>query len=385
MALRNILSRDFILCFFAQFAFSFVFAILVPTIPIYLSTFEAREAEIGFLVGILSFSSLILRPVVGKALLSIPERRFMITGTLLYVFSSIAYLLAPPFWPFLAVRIFHGIGLALFNTAVFTLVANITPEMHRGQLISYFYLSGNMSFALGPYFGMVLINRYNFVVLFLICTSLSLCSFLITTKLPTRKDIPLEDQPLKIQHVLCRETLPPSIIAFMLNIIWGALGAFFPLYALRHGVSNPGIFFFFLAITLVLVRALGGKILDIYDRKKLLIPCLTLIIISLAILTFSATLPMFVLVAVILGTGWALLYPSLLIYVIESAGSAQGPAMATFTGLADLGGGIGPMIMGVILQWTSYPIMFLSLTLIGVINFLYFCFAIGKRGKMLIK
>jgi MFS family permease len=381
MTLRNILSRDFILCFFAQFAFSSVFAILVPTIPIYLSRFEAKEAEIGFLVGILSFSSLILRPVVGKALLNIPERKFMIIGALLYVFSSIAYLLAPPFWPFLAVRIFHGIGLALFNTAIFTLVANITPGMHRGQLISYFYLSGNMSFALGPYFGMVLINRYNFVVLFLVCTGLSLCSLLITTKLGKRESIPLENQPLKIQTILSREALPPSIIAFMLNIIWGTLTAFFPLYALRHGVSNPGIFFVFLAITLILGRTLGGKILDIYDRKKVIIPCLIAIIISLAILTFSTTLLMFILVAVVLGTGWSLLYPSLLIYAIENAGSDRGPAMGTFTGLADLGLCIGPMIMGTIIQRTSYPIMFFCLTLVGVINFLYFYYAMGKKGK----
>jgi len=44
--------------------------------------------------------------------------------------------------------------------------------------------------------------------------------------------------------------------------------------------------------------------------------------------------------------------------------------------------GIGPMIMGIILQWTSYPIMFLCLTFIGVLNSLYFYYAIGKkRGK----
>jgi MFS family permease len=84
---------------------------------------------------------------------------------------------------------------------------------------------------------------------------------------------------------------------------------------------------------------------------------------------------------VIFGTGWALLYPSLLIYAIENAGSAQGPAMGTFTALADLGTGIGPMIMGIILQWTSYPIIFSCLTLTGVINFLYFYYAIGKKGK----
>jgi MFS family permease len=73
-----------------------------------------------------------------------------------------------------------------------------------------------------------------------------------------------------------------------------------------------------------------------------------------------------------LGAGWALLYPSLLIYAIEKSGSSRGPAMGTFTALADLGTGIGPMIMGLIVQWTSYPIMFLCLALTGVINFLFF-------------
>ena len=381
MTTQNVLSRDYILCFFAQIAFQFVFAILLPTLPIYLSRFQAKEAEIGFLIGVFSLSSLILRPIVGSALLHIPERKFMIAGALVYVVSSVIYLWAPPFWPLLAVRIFHGIGLALFNTSIYTLLANITPAMHRGQLMSYFYLSGNMATALGPYFGMALINRYNFVVLFLVCTGLSLCSLFITLKLGKREVIPLESQPLKIQTILCREALPPSIVALMLGIIWGTLSAFFPLYALRHGVSNPGVFFFFLAVTLIVVRALGGKILDIYDRKKVLISCLAAIIISQGILTFSTTLPMFILVAVVLGTGWALLHPSLLVYAIESAGSARGPAMGTFTGLADSGMCVGPMIMGLIIQRTSYPTMFFCLTLIGVINLLYFYLALGKKGK----
>ena len=382
MTKGKILNRDFILCFFAQFAFSLVFCLLIPTIPIYLSRFDAKEAEIGLLIGIFSVSSLILRPVVGRALLSIPERNFMIPGTILYILSSIAYLLAPPFWPLFIVRIIHGIGLALFSTATFTLVANITPETHRGQLISYFYLSFNMAFALGPYFGMLIVNQFNFVVLFWICTGLSLCSLLITLKLGTRKIIPSKPQSFNLQTILNREALPPSVIAFMLNIIWGTLTAFLPLHALKHGVSNPGVFFIFLAITLVLGRIIGGKILDTYDRNKVIMPCLIAIFIAMAILTFSTTLAMFILVAVILGTGWALLYPSLMIYVIEKAGSVQGPAMGTFTALGDLGAGIGPMIMGIILQGTSYPIMFSCLALTGAINFLYFYYVIERRGRM---
>ena len=123
MTTQKILSHDFILSFFAQFAFSSVFSILIPTIPIYLSRFEAKESEIGFLVGIFSVSSLILRPFVGRALLKTPEKNFMILGALLYAFSSLAYILAPPFWPLLIVRVFHGVGLAFFSTASFTLIA----------------------------------------------------------------------------------------------------------------------------------------------------------------------------------------------------------------------------------------------------------------------
>ena len=182
MTTQKILSRDFILCFFAQFAFSLVFCLLIPTIPIYLSRFEAKEAEIGFLIGIFSVSSLILRPVVGRALLTIPERNFMIPGTILYVLSSAAYLFAPPFWPLLIVRVIQGIGMAFFSTASFTLVANIAPETHRGQILSYFYLSINIAFTLAPYFGMLLINHFNFTVLFLVCTGLSLCGLFITDK-----------------------------------------------------------------------------------------------------------------------------------------------------------------------------------------------------------
>jgi MFS family permease len=385
MATKKILTQDFVLSFFAQFTFSSVFSILIPTIPIYLSRMGAKEAEIGVLVGSLSVSSLVLRPLVGRALLKIPERRFMIAGALFYAFSSVAYLFAPPFWPLLAVRVFQGIGLAFFSTASFTLIANITPDTHRGQIISYFYLSINFAFALAPYFGMLIVNwlnfPFNFQALFLVCTGLSLCCLFITLKLKKLQSVPLADLSLQKQPFLSREALPPAIIAFLITITWGALTAFFPLYALSQGVDNPGIFFAAFAITLILVRGFGGRILDIYSREKVIFPCLFTLIISVTILAFSTTLTMFILVAVIWGIGAAFLYPSLVAYALDRAGSSRGPAMGTFTALTDLGAGMGSVIMGVILELTNYPIMFLCLALTGIINILYFYFAVRKKRR----
>jgi MFS family permease len=338
------------------------------------------EAGIGVLVGALSVSSLILRPFVGRALLKIPERNFMIAGTLLYVSSSITYLIAKPFWPFLIVRIVQGIGMALFATASFTLVIRVSPEAHRGQSISYFYLAINIAFALAPSFGMALINLFNFPILFIVCTGLSLCSLLITLKLEKSKIDPSEGQFVRNQPFLSREALPSAIMAFMGSLSWGAMTAFFPLYSLHHGVTNPGLFFAAMAVTLALARALGGRILDVYSREKVLLPCFIAQITAMTILTFSTTLPMFILVAVIWGLGNAFFYPTLVAYAVELAGPCRGPAIGTYMALSDFGAGIGSVIMGIILQLTNYPMMFFCLALTGVVNLNYFYFFVRKKG-----
>jgi len=381
MTTQKILTRNFVLCFFAQFTFTSVFHILIPTLPIYLSRSGSSEVEIGVLIGILGVASLVFRPFVGRALLKIPEKTFMISGALIFALTSIAYLLTSPFWPFLMVRVFQGIGIAFFYTASVTLIANISPEAHRGQSLSYFYLAFNISFALTPTLGMFLINQFSFTLLFLLCLGLSLCSLYLTTRLGKRQVEPLEDLSKRDESFLSREAFPPALMAFFAHFIWGALTAFFPLYALNQGLANPGFFFAAYAIVIILGRALGGKILDLYSREKVILPCLTTYIISMTILAFSKTLPMFILVAVIWGIGNAFLLPSLVAYVLERAGSSRGPAIGTFTAIGDLGIALGPVIMGIILHLTSYPIMFLCLAFTGLINLNYFYFFVRKKER----
>jgi MFS family permease len=376
----KIFTRDFSLLFLAQFAFASVFHILIPTLPIYLSRSGSTESEIGVLIGIFFFSSLVLRPFVGRALLKTREKTFMIAGTLLFALTSVAYLFAPPFWPLLIVRIFQGIGFAFFQTAAMTLIVNISPEAHRGRSLSHFYLAINLSGALAPPLGMFLINHFSFTTLFWICLSLSLSSLFITQRLGRREIAPLPDSTSEDSFLLSRKAVPPSIISSFSLFIWGALTAFFPLYAVDQGVTNPGLFFTTMAMMLILGRALGGKLLDLYSRERIILPCLTTYIISMVILAFSKTLPMFILVAVIWGIGHAFLMPSLVVYALDRAGSSPGPAMGTFTAISDLGVSLGPVIMGIIIHAASYPIMFLCLALTGVINLSYFYFFVRKKG-----
>src|SRR4030043_205530 len=295
--IRKIFTRDFILCFLAQFTFTFVFFNLIPTLPIYLSRLGSAEAEIGVLIGSSAASSLVFRPFV--------------------------------------VRVFQGIGFAFFSTASFTFIANISSKTHRGQSLGYFTLSFTISGALAPPLGMFLINRFSFPVLFLACSGLSLCSLLITHQLGRRQVAPLQDSFTEDGLLFSRGALPPSILGFFPFFIWGALTAFFPLYAIHHGVTNPGFFFSTTAIVLILSRSLGGKILDLESREKVILPCLMSYIISMVILAFSETLPMFILVAVIYGIGPSFLMPALMAYALDRGGS-PGPVMGTFNAITDL-------------------------------------------------
>ena len=255
---QKIFTRDFVFALLAQFASVSIVQILIPTLPIYLSREGSTEAEIGVLIGIFFFSSLVLRPFVGKALLKYHEKHFMIAGAVLYGLTSIAYLAAPPFWPFLTVRVFQGIAFAFFQTASITLIVNISPEAHRGRSISYWYLAMNVSGALSPSLGIFLINHFSFTLLFLVCFGLSLCSLFFTNKLARRQIAPLQDSSLHDGFFLSRKAILPSIINFLSYFMWGALAAFFPLYAINHGVANPGLFFTVIGTTLILGRALGG-------------------------------------------------------------------------------------------------------------------------------
>ena len=377
--IREIFTRDFILSVLAYFTFVISFHLLTPTLPIYLSRLGSKETEIGVLVGIFFVSSLVFRPFVGKALLKIPERTFMITGALLFAITSITYLWAPPFWPLLIVRVFQGIGLAVMHTASFTLIANIGPVAHRGQSLGYFYLAPTVALALAPSFGMFLINHFSFTPLFLVCSAISLCSLLFSSKMGRRQVARMGTASTKNGFFISWKALPSSISIFFIQIIWGALIAFFPLYAINLGVVNPGLFFTAIAIMLISGRVLGGKILDLYSRERVILSFLITHIISMSILFFSKSLPMFILVGAIWGVGSAFVVPALMAYTLDRAGPPLGPAIATFTAISDLGVAVGPVIMGIMIRVTSYPTMFLCLVLTSFINFNYFYFFVRQK------
>lgn len=378
---QRIFTRDFILAFLAQLALTGVMQLLIPTLPIYLDRLGSTEIEIGTLVGVFGLASVVSRPLAGRSLSRAREKAHMIGGGILNVLSCIAYLVIPPFWPLLLVRIAHGTSFAVFHTASTTHAVSISPLEFRTRVLGYFSLTMNIAAAVAPPIGIVLINRFGSDALFLVCSAVACFVVIISGMLGKSEAEPAEKSSGDKGFLLSGKVIPPSVVGFSALFTWASLTTFFPLYATNHGMGNPGLFFSVMASTLFLGRLFGGRILDIRRKERIILPCILTSTAAMSILAFSTTVPMFYVVAAIWGAGHAFLLPALLGYALELSGSSTGPVVATFFAVSDAGVFLGPLTMGIVLHYTNYNITFLCLALTGVISFVYFLLFIkGKKA-----
>jgi predicted MFS family arabinose efflux permease len=381
--IRNMMTRDFVLGFLAFFAFLTAFSAIVPTLPMFLARLDSNEREIGALIGILGVSSLVSRFLVGGALTKYSEKSVMMFGSLTFALTFLAFIVLRPFWPFLAVRLVQGIATACIDTAAFALIIKAIPLAYRGQGIGYLLVAPPLSLAIAPSISVSLINRYGFTVLFLACAGLSLCSLLLSWKVK-KQEIATTDIDVLSQGTRFIEwkIVAPATTSFIQSFIWGAIVTFVPLYAIQRGIINPGHFFTAIAVMMIVGRALGGRIIDTQSKEKIILTFICTGMITMVLLSFSMTLPMFILVGLLWGTGHALLVPTFMTYSFEHAGSSDGAAVGTFRAFSDLGQALGPVIMGIIIPFTGYQIMFLCLALICLINLCYFQFYVRKRHNV---
>jgi MFS family permease len=380
-ALKNLFTRDFILGFLGYFALLFACFAFLPALPIYLTRLGSNEGEVGVLVGIFGVSALVSRLLAGGMLTKYSEKSVLISAALLFAVTFPACIVLRPFWPLFAVRLFQGVALACFDTAALALVVKVTPLTYRGRALGYFMLAPGLATVMAPSFGMFFVNRFNFTIFFLFCISMSLCALPLFSMLKGQEIVrPGTGAPTRNTFFLERKIIVPAMSAFFYNFVTGSIGAFFPIYAIQSGVANPGYFFSASAMMVIAGRALGGKIQDVWSRERIILTFTLTSMVAMVILSFSRTLPMFIFVGLLWGTGVAFIFPVSMAYALDYAGSSGGTAVGTFRAFMDLGSALGPMVVGTIVPLTGYRIMFLCLALVCLGNLGYFQFYVRKRG-----
>lgn len=377
--MQKAITSDFVKGFFALFAFLAAYHSLTPTLPLYLSSQGCDEREIGVLVGVGAIACMVSRLAAGGALTRYSEKSVMTAGALFSALSFLAYVLFRPFWPLFIARFLQGLAFACLDTAVLVFIVRATPERYRGQALGYALVASPLAMAIAASLGVFLSDRYGYVYLFLSCIGLSVCSLSFALTVKGRKnDSPAAPVPASGPRFVDLNVVAPAVVTFLNYFVGGALFTFIPLYGASRGIANPGFFFTSVAIMLFAGRILGGRVL-VASKDRTIPVFLLMFVIALAVVPFSHTVLMFVVAGLIWGGALAFFVPASMAYALEYAGSSKGSALGTYQMFMDLGMAVGPVVMGMVVPHTGYPLMFLSLALIALLDFAYFQLYVKRR------
>jgi MFS family permease len=182
-------------------------------------------------------------------------------------------------------------------------------------------------------------------------------------------------------QLLEKNALLPSGVMFFMALVYGAVLSFIALYAAEHGITNIGLFFTAMALTMFTSRPIAGRWTDRGGINMVLLIGHLALFIGMVITGFSHTMTHFLIAGSFIGLGFGVSLPTLQSLAVRHAPAhRRGAATGTFFASLDLGIGLGTILWGYVAVATSYQIMYFT-TLIPVIiaGGIYFKFKASAR------
>lgn len=380
---EKIISRNFVLVWLANFFIFIGFQMTLPTIPLFVKELGGSDSLIGIVVGVFTFSALIVRPYAGHALESKGRGFVYLFGLILFVVSIGGLSIITSIFLLMLLRIIQGLGWGFSTTAGGTIATDIIPPKRRGEGLGYFGLSGNIALAFGPSLGLLLAGTLSFPKLFLVCALLGLASFILASRIQYKKVEQAQEKTKAISFDVFEKTaVKPSVLLFFITISFGGIATFLPIYAEEKGVPGIQLYFFTFAIALMVSRTFAGRIYDRYGHKYIFVPGAGLVGIAMILLGWLPNMFTLLFAAVCYGLGFGALQPALQAWAVEKAPkNRKGMANATFFSSFDLGVGIGAILFGQIAVFGYAWIYYTAALFVFISILLYLRLVIPSKRK----
>ncbi|WP_026582299.1 MFS transporter [Bacillus sp. J33] len=378
---EKIWTRDFVLILMSNFFIFLGFQMTLPTIPLFVEKLGGNDQLIGIVVGIFTFSALLLRPYAGHTLETKGRRFVYLTGLGIFVISVGSFGFVSSLIFLFILRVVQGFGWGFSTTASGTIATDLIPAKRRGEGMGYFGLSGNIALAFGPTLGLALTGIISFRLLFLICALLGLTALLLSSRIQY-KEVEKQSVPVKRWDIYEKSALKPSLLLFFITVTFGGIASFLPIYSAQKGIGGIHWYFLLFAIALMISRTFAGRLYDQRGHQAVFIPGAVLVLIAMILLAWLPSSIIMYTAAILYGLGFGSVQPALQAWSVKEAPpNRRGMANATFFSFFDLGVGIGAIAFGQIAHLYGYSSIYMTAAGSVVISiFLYLWILMTKRG-----
>lgn len=369
--------------------FLIYYCFVVITAKFATSELGANPAQAGFAAGIYIIGTLIARLYIGKKLELIGRKQMLRFGAIIYLITTIAYLISTNIIILDTVRFLNGFAYGTISTAANAIVTAYIPKSRNGEGINYYGLSTSLAAAIGPFIGILLLPIVGFKSVIILAIVLSVLVTVACYLFPVQ-NIELTDDHKKLLNSWSLNTfieykvLFISIVAFLIGLSYSSVLGFLSIYADNLGLSTAGAFFFVVyALIITLTRPFAGQIFDAKGENAVMYPSFLFLAIGLLTLSYTTTSFMLLLSGALIGLGYGTFMSNgqaVCLKLVEP--SKVSIALSTYFIGLDLGLGFGPYALGTVHSFLSYSgIYVLCAVLTVAVAILYSIFYKGNSGK----
>lgn len=280
-------------------------------------------------------------------------------------------------------RLLNGITVGIATTVVGTVVALTLPKSRRAEGISYFAVSTALATGTGPFFGLFLSQNASFNAIFAFSLLLGIISLVIALVMNFPQN-PMEIKREKghsISSYIEPKAIPIAIIIFIMSFCFSGIVSFINLYALEIGLVQTASFFFMVYTLFVLLsRPFTGRLMDRKGANIIIYPAIILYGVGLLLLSLATNSITLLMAGALIALGFgnvSSISQALAISLVEP--HRVGLATATFFIFMDLGNGLGPTVLGLIIPATGYSGLYVTLCLIVFTSILLYYFLYGRN------
>jgi MFS family permease len=368
--------------------------VIAPILPLYAHGMGASGLQIGAIFSGFALSRLFLAPLVGRFADQHRKKRILMAGLLLFIAVSLAYVSADSPTLLLLIRLIQGAASVLVTPVAQSYVGDITPVGQEGRIGNLYFMSMFMGMAGGPYLGGWLCDHYGMAAPFYAMSVLSFIALLLILFL-------VPDAPATAP----KSAKSPSGFKGLLPIfrdrpMWGVMtyfatrgfyrwgfNSFFPMLAVKvSGASVTGVGIVLSSYMLAgsLVQYPCGLLVDRFPRHRVgfVLWGGVLAALSMCAIAYCRSMVMFFLLSLAMGLLSSVSRAACIAIQTERGRiHGMGAAAGAFTSSMSLGQVTGPLVLGLVVDWSAIPPAFIVAGLVGLAGALASAYLLRQNGS----
>lgn len=360
---ERIWSRDVVLATAVSTCVAFVFFLLTVVMALYaMEQLGASDGVAGAAAGLFVVGALLARPVAGPLVGHLGTRPVLLGGLVLFLLAGLAYLVVDDIGPLLAVRLLHGMGMGAAHTAATTTVMTALPASRRAEGTGYFSAGSNVGAALGPLVALTVGRTAGFEAVFWLSAAVSALALVLALPLRGPGRVPVA-AGWTARRVIEPRVVPIASPMLLAGAAFAGVLTYLAAYADERDLAGAASLFFLVhAGAAVASRPPAGRLHDARGENVVMYPAFVSMAVGSALLAVATTPTTLLLAAVFFGLGMGTLQSSAQAVAVSLVEPGRvGVATSTFFLLLDLGTGLAPLALGLVVAGLGYGPLYLLL------------------------